>query len=81
MCGFYAEALSRDCSTSDEMEQLRWQTAEQLKQAIEQDIVRVPPPVSIAFRLIADWYRQQCGGSLEEVARNAGSWLPHKGIK
>lgn len=81
MCGFYAEALSRDCSTSDEMEQLRWQTAEQLKQAIEQDIVRVPPPVSIAFRLIADWYRQQCGGSLEEVARNAGSWLPRKGIE
>ena len=81
MCGFYAEAVSRDCSTSDEMEQLRWQTAEQLRLAVEQDIVRVPPPVSIAFRLIADWYRQQCGGTLEEVARNAGSWAPRKGIK
>lgn len=81
MCGFYAEALSRDCSTTDEMEQLRWQTAEELRHAVENDIVRVPPPVSIAFRLIADWYRKQCGGSLEDVARNAGSWAPRKGIK
>ena len=81
MCGYYAEAASRDCAPTEEMEELRWQTAAELRQAIEQDIVRVPPPVSIAFRLLADWYRKQCGGSLEQVARNAGSWVPHKGIK
>lgn len=81
MCGFYAEAASRDCEVSDEMEELRWVNPEQLRAAIASDSIRMPPPVSIAFRLIADWYERQCGGDLEDVVRHAGSWLPRKGIK
>jgi len=81
MCGFYAEAQSRHCAPTDEMEELRWITADGLAQAIEQDEIRVSPPVSIAFRLLSDWYRKQCGGDLETLVRSSGSWLARKGIK
>lgn len=78
MCGFYAEAISQDCVPTDEMEELRWQTADGLRRAIESDELRVPPPVSIAFRLIADWYRERSGEDLEAVVRSAGSWVQRK---
>lgn len=81
MCGFYAEAQSRDCAPTDEMEELRWITADGLSRAIERDEIRVPPPVSIAFRLLSDWYRKQNGGDLETLVRRSGSWLARKGIK
>jgi NAD+ diphosphatase len=81
MCGFYAEAASRDCGPTEEMQEVRWFTAEQLRKAVLEDDIRIPPPVSIAFRLIADWYRRQCGEDLEAVRRTAGGWLARKGIK
>lgn len=74
MCGFYGEAESRECRASDEMAEVRWFTASQLKSCIETDEVRLPPPVSIAFQLIADWYQQACGQDLEPLVRAAGSW-------
>ena len=40
MCGFYAEATSRDCAPSDEMEQLRWLSAGELARAIEEDEIQ-----------------------------------------
>ncbi len=81
MCGFYAEAENRDCGTTDEMEELRWLTTQEMEAAVANDEVRLPPPVSIAFQLIADWYRQQCGKDLGKLAREAGSWLSRKGLK
>ena len=81
MCGFYAEAESRECGTTDEMEEVRWLTVEEMDAAVTSDEVRLPPPVSIAFRLIADWYKQQCGRDLGKLAREAGSWSSRKGIK
>lgn len=81
MCGFYAEAASRDCSATDEMEEVRWFTARELAQAIESGEIRVPPPVSVAFRLISDWYEAQCGGDLEGIVRGTGGWAPRKGLK
>lgn len=74
MCGFYGEAESRECHASDEMSEVRWFTASQLTSCIETDEVRLPPPVSIAFQLIADWYQQACGLDLEPLVRAAGSW-------
>lgn len=74
MCGFYAEAASRDHRASEEMTEVRWLTASELEAAITSDEVRLPPPVSIAFRLIADWYRRVSGGDLEPLVRSAGSW-------
>jgi NAD+ diphosphatase len=75
MCGFYAEAATRDCRPSDEMAELRWYTVAELEAAVAADEVRLSPPVSIAFRLLADWYQQQCGRDLEPLVRSAGSWL------
>jgi len=81
MCGFFAEAENRDCGVTDEMEEVRWITAEGLDAAVASDEIRLPPPVSIAFQLIADWYQQQCGKDLKNLVRNAGSWSRRKGIK
>lgn len=81
MCGFHAEAESRQCGATEEMEEVRWFSVDELNTAVGQDEVRLPPPVSIAFQLIADWYKQQCGEDLDTQVRNAGSWLSRKGIK
>ena len=54
-------------------------TAVQLKVNIY--ALRLPPPVSIAFQLVADWYRQQSGEDLEQLVRAAGSWLSRKVLK
>jgi len=79
MCGFYGEAHSRDCRASDEMAEVRWFTADGLESAIDADEIRLPPPVSIAFQLIADWYQQACGRDLEPLVRAAGSWRTRSG--
>jgi NAD+ diphosphatase len=81
MCGFQAEAASRDCAPSDEMESLLWLNPAELVAALRSDAVRLPPPVSIAFQLISGWYREQCGGDLEALVRDAGSWLERKRIE
>jgi len=70
MCGFYAEAESRDCQTSDELEELRWYNVEQLEAAVISGDVLLSPPVSIAFRLLADWYHKQSGRDLEQFVRS-----------
>jgi len=69
MCGFYAEAVDRNSGTSEEVEETRWFTVESLTQAVIDNEVRLSPPVSIAFRLLADWFRNNGGGNLEELVR------------
>jgi len=71
MCGFYAEAQSRDCVVSEELEEVRWYTVAELDAAVLEDSVRLSPPVSIAFRLLADWYFKQSGKDLELLVRKA----------
>jgi NAD+ diphosphatase len=81
MCGFYAEAAARDCAPSEEMTELRWFDPPALARAIERDEIRVPPPVSIAFRLIADWYRRACGEALEDRVPGTASWAPRERLE
>lgn len=81
MCGFYAEADTRECGSSDEMEEVRWFTAKDMEIAVTRDEIRLPPPVSIAHQLIANWYYQQCGENLGMLIQQAGSWHSHKGLK
>ncbi len=69
MCGFYAEALNRDNGVSEEVEETQWFTVKSLTEAVRNDEVRLSPPVSIAFRLLADWFRKNGGGDLEELVR------------
>jgi NAD+ diphosphatase len=71
MCGFYAEAVSRDMATSEELEELRWFTPASLTEAVLAGEVLLSPPVSIAFQLLAGWFREQCGTELETVYRQA----------
>jgi NAD+ diphosphatase len=69
MCGFYAEAVDMNNGLSEEVEEARWFTVESLKQAVLVGEVRLSPPVSIAFRLLADWFRNNGGGDLEDLVR------------
>ena len=69
MCGFFAEAVSMNCATSDELEELRWLTVEQLIAAVRAGEVLLSPSVSIAFRLLADWFEKYGGGDLEALVR------------
>jgi NAD+ diphosphatase len=71
MCGFYAEALDRNSGTSDEVDETRWFTVESLTRAVLDNEVRLSPPVSIAFRLLADWFRSHGGGDLEELVQRS----------
>ena len=70
MCGFYAKAESRDCQTSDELEELHWYSVTGLEEALRNRDVLLSPPVSIAFRLLADWYFKQSGRDLEQFVRS-----------
>lgn len=72
MCGFYAEAVTMSSGNSEEVEEARWFTVESLTQAVLNDEVRLSPPVSIAFRLLADWFRKRGGGDLEALVRRKG---------
>ena len=69
MCGFYAESVSRECEVSEELEEVRWFTTDELITAVKDRSVLLSPPVSIAFRLLADWFRKQGGGDLEALCR------------
>jgi NAD+ diphosphatase len=69
MCGFFAEAVSMDCATSDELEELRWFTVGQLVDAVREGEVLLSPSVSIAFRLLADWFKKYEGGDLEALVK------------
>lgn len=69
MCGFYAESVDRNSGVSDEVAETRWFTVESLTQAVMANEVRLPPTVAIAFRLLADWFRKNGGGDLEELVR------------
>ncbi len=67
MCGFYAEATDLSCGSSEEVDEARWFTVESLTQAVINDEIRLSPPVSIAFRLLADWFEKNGGGKLDEL--------------
>ncbi|MFI6500721.1 NAD(+) diphosphatase [Nonomuraea typhae] len=65
MLGFFAEALSTTLTPdTEEIAEARWYSREQLAEALATGELRLPPPVSIARRLIETWY----GGRL------AGDW-------
>jgi NAD+ diphosphatase len=55
MIGYRAQALSRDIVLVDELEDAFWITPDALLAAVERGEVTLPPPISISFRLIADW--------------------------
>ncbi len=55
MVGFRATALDPTIRIGDELEDAFWIGADALLDAIEADRLRMPMPISVSFRLIADW--------------------------
>ncbi|MFI9594043.1 NAD(+) diphosphatase [Nonomuraea sp. NPDC052265] len=61
MLGFFADATTTTLTPdADEIAEARWFSREELVAALRSGEVRLPPPVSIARRLIETWY----GGEL-----------------
>ncbi|MDX3101260.1 NAD(+) diphosphatase [Nonomuraea angiospora] len=61
MLGFFAEAISTELTPdAEEIAEAHWFSREELARALESGELRLPPPVSIARRLIETWY----GGEL-----------------
>ncbi|MDX1460522.1 MAG: NAD(+) diphosphatase, partial [Xanthomonadales bacterium] len=73
MCGFFAEATDMNSRSSEELAELRWFTPDSLRDAVLADDVRLSPPVSIAFQLLAEWYRRQCGEELTGLWPDRGA--------
>lgn len=63
MLGYFAQALSTDLTLdTEEIAEARWFSREELAHALETGEVRLPPPVSIARRLIETWYGSPLAG-------------------
>jgi NAD+ diphosphatase len=61
MLGFFAEAVTTTLTPdAEEIAEARWFSRQELARALESGELRLPPPVSIARRLIETWY----GGEL-----------------
>lgn len=72
MLGFTAEASQDAIRLDDELEDARWFSRGELRGALESGAVRLPGPISIAWRLIEGWYDAAGADRLEAVAR--GTW-------
>ncbi|NUW46478.1 NAD(+) diphosphatase [Nonomuraea rhodomycinica] len=63
MLGFFAEALTTTLTPdAEEIAEARWFSREELAEALASGEVRLPPPVSIARRLIETWYGEPLTG-------------------
>ncbi len=61
MLGFWARASAGQPIQVDEEEiaEARWFSRDELRAAMASGEIRVPPPVSIAYRIIESWYGEQ----------------------
>lgn len=63
MLGFFADALTTELTLDpEEIAEAHWFSRADLARAIEKGDVRLPPPVSIARRLIETWYGEPLTG-------------------
>lgn len=68
MLGFSAVALSREMEPRDqELEDVRWFTPRQIVAGLGAGELSMPPPLSVSYRLIADWLQQRAGIDLDAV--------------
>jgi NAD+ diphosphatase len=65
MLGFRARANGSLLITVDQEEiaEARWFSRDDLRQAIAEGTIRLPPPVSIAHRIIESWYGSELAGA------------------
>jgi NAD+ diphosphatase len=58
MLGFSATAASRDLCIGPELEDARWFSLAEFEAALLQGSLKVPPSVSVSYRLIEAWYEK-----------------------
>jgi NAD+ diphosphatase len=69
MLGFHAEAaLQTPRVDGQELEDARWFAYDEMRAALQERKLFVPPPVSIAYRLVEAWFDAQGGPKLAELA-------------
>ena len=59
MLGFYGQAATTEIILEDELAEARWVSRETLAAELARGELRLPPPVSIARRLIEGWYGEE----------------------
>ena len=68
MVGFSAIASSRNLyKENDELEDARWFTRNEIAAGLRNGSLRLPPRISISYRLIRDWFNADPVYKLEEV--------------
>ena len=67
MLGFSAEAASTAIVLGDELQDARWFEVGELRDAVLQGRMTLPPPISVSFHLIRDWMAQRLGCAPEAV--------------
>jgi NAD+ diphosphatase len=65
MLGFRARATGslQIVVDSEEIAEARWFSRDELRASIESGEIKLPPPVSIAHRIIESWYGSDLGGA------------------
>jgi NAD+ diphosphatase len=68
MMGYHVQALTHEIKRGDdELAQARWFTMEEMRQALANGDLRLPPAVSIAYRLIEAWFDARSSTPLAEL--------------
>lgn len=73
MLGFRGHARSNEISLGEELEDARWFSRERMRQELIDGSLSLSPPLSIAFRLVEDWY-DEGGESLRAVPNWKSLW-------
>jgi NAD+ diphosphatase len=67
MVGFTAEATDPTIRLGGELAEARWFTADDLVRGLAERTLMLSPPVSVSFRLIEHWLRENAGVELREL--------------
>ena len=68
MLGYRARALGRSIEIDrNELEDARWFTRDELVRNVEEQRIELPRRVSIAYRLVGDWFDASGEGRLEDI--------------
>lgn len=69
MLGFHADAEHQPaCADGEELEDTRWFSYDEMQTALKEKKLFVPPPVSIAYRLVEAWFDAQGSQKLAQLA-------------
>ncbi len=67
MVGFTAQALDPTIRLGGELAEARWFTADDILRGLAERTLGLSPPVSVSFRLIEHWMRENAGVELREL--------------